>query len=327
MVASSRWPGTKLATVMVMRRWLVVVMFVALCGVPASYAQRLQASPARPTLLERARNLFRRPAPPVRNARRTDAVGALARRGMSRRRALRLGRALEVAGLEAAALSNAAVKALRAADAALASGHMSAAIRSFDRLGLGAEGRTLIEEALAREHGVTPVQVYRSPHALGPKGEILAPDYHGVVYHGTTRVSPREMVRHGLRARGRSLSLEDHVLANGEDSAFRGATLVLASPTRDSGALLWAGAGGWVYEIEGVPSWDVNKHLDGRIQRSGLSVRNPVRQEQEHAVLGHVPPERVRRYGRVVAHPRTGHLMVEQWFDNPKFVGAGSAVD
>jgi len=311
-----------------MARWLVFLLLAALVSAPASHAQSSRSAPARPTLLARARNFFlRRGAKPNVSPARIDPARALRERGLRARRAARLGRALEGARVSASSLSAADVRVLRAADAALASRRVSAAIRYIDRLGLGAQQGSAVEEALAEEHGVTPLHAYRAPYAIGPAGETLAPDYYGTLFHGTTAVSPREVLRHGLPARGRSLSLEDHVLVNNEDSAFRGATLMLVTPTRDSGALLWAGAGGWVYEIAGVASWDVNKHLDGRIQRSGMRVRNPVRAEQEHALLGHVPAERIRRYGRVVAHPRTGQLMIEQWVENPSFVDPGSAAE
>ena len=39
-----------------------------------------------------------------------------------------------------------------------------------------------------------------------------------------------------------------------------------------SGAVLWAGEGGWVFEIRGVPTWDVNKHLEGRVPRVSARV-------------------------------------------------------
>ena len=285
---------------------------------PVSYAQRAKPQQrAKPTLLRRAKDLLLGRSKP-RVVKQRDPAALLRKRGFGPGRAARISRALDAAKLDSASLSKADFKALRAADSALKSGRISAALRYLDRISLTSEVRVQLEGALAAEHGVTPLHVYRSPHALGPKGQKLEPDHHLDVYHGASGLSPGVVLRQGLPGRGTSLSLEEHALGK-PNSAFRGTTVLPVSPNGDSGAALWAGEGGWVFQLRGVASWDVNKHLEGGMRRSGLRISNPVRGEQEHAVLAHVPAERILRYGRVSAHPATGRLVVKEWHDNPHY--------
>lgn len=73
-------------------------------------------------------------------------------------------------------------------------------------------------------------------------------------------------------------------------SAFRGTTeQIFNNGHQRAGA--WADVGGWVYEIEGQPSWNVNQLLEGRVPKPGGGFEsNMMRAENEQAILATVPP-------------------------------------
>eukprot|EP00966_Prymnesium_polylepis_P313428 7242656-Prymnesium_polylepis.1 len=78
------------------------------------------------------------------------------------------------------------------------------------------------------------------------------------------------VLAHGLPARGTDPDLLRHAMQAG-NSAFRGTTKLITFPD-GGGAAAWADDGGYVYEITCVPSWDVNKHLQGRRRVTDLAV-------------------------------------------------------
>jgi len=152
-----------------------------------------------------------------------------------------------------------------------------------------------------------------------PVKRAVSPDTFGGGYHGTT-VTPAEVLRVGLQARGTNWNLTDHVLnpLTGT-SAFRGTTMMPSSPDGRSGAALWAGVGHYVYEIRGVPTWDVNRALEAtRVLPDGVHVGNPVHGELEYAIPGAIAVENIRRWGKVTETQR-GVAIVREWFDNPRY--------
>ncbi len=154
--------------------------------------------------------------------------------------------------------------------------------------------------------------------AIRPDGTPVAPDDFLGGYHGTTEVPPEIALARGLPERGTDLRLKEH--SEGErGSAFRGTTSVVSDPVNENGAAWWAGSGGWVYEIRGVPSWDVNLQLGGRVQLADGTFRgNLMSGENERAIPARVPPEHIRRWG-VVEETRTGKMIVREWHDNPGY--------
>src|SRR5205085_158150 len=126
-----------------------------------------------------------------------------------------------------------------------------------------------------------------------PDGRVVEPSaWGGKRHHGThdQDSSPDIVVEHGLPARGPNIDLREHILQY-KDRAFRGST-------SDPGAAAeWAGNEGWIYVIDGTPTWDVNKELDGFLEvLPGYREKVPTRGELEHAMLASVPRERIRGY-------------------------------
>lgn len=166
---------------------------------------------------------------------------------------------------------------------------------------------------------VSPATPERStePRAILPDGREIAPDSFSGGYHGTTDVPPEVALQDGLPERGTDWRLKEHSESAG-NSAFRGTTEVASDPVSGNGAAYWAGEGGWVYEIRGVPTWDVNSDLEGRVQTAAGFRGNLMFGENERAIPARVPPERIARYGKVV-EDSMGNLRVREWVANPGF--------
>jgi hypothetical protein len=165
-------------------------------------------------------------------------------------------------------LSPAQQEIASAADAAIAKGDMHAAIKHFDELkaqGVPADKVAQLEVASAQQHQRTPVDVYRQPRAILPNGQAVEGLNSGTVYHGTDQIPPEVAFEKGLPARGDNLDLLDHAEQRG-NSAFRGTNVWRISPLREGGPVYFAEEGGWVYEIDGVPAWDVNALLEGQVR-------------------------------------------------------------
>jgi len=155
------------------------------------------------------------------------------------------------------------------------------------------------------------------PYALLPNGRQIAPTGLVHVYHGTRRFVPTTVLWFGMPGRGNNFDLLAH--SNGaQDSAFRGATLVVSDPSRETGAAYWAGEGGWVFEIV-TYAFDVNLALEGRVKRGLQYGANDWRGENEYAIPAAVSPDRVVRYGQVQVSA-SGKLYVPQWIQNPNFI-------
>mmetsp|Transcript_49431 Transcript_49431/g.107070 ORF Transcript_49431/g.107070 Transcript_49431/m.107070 type:complete len:326 (+) Transcript_49431:209-1186(+) len=155
-------------------------------------------------------------------------------------------------------------------------------------------------------------------------GVYIPPDSCSGGYYGCdSTLDPERVLREGLMARGNNWDLLHHALQLG-GSAFRGTTELVTYPD-GGGAAAWADEGGYVYEITCVPTWDVNEALEGRREKTWLAgekhfAGNLVNGEHEGAIPARVPPEHIKRYGKVV-RSRSGMLYVprSQWVDNPRF--------
>ncbi|HBL15893.1 MAG: hypothetical protein A2X36_17595 [Elusimicrobia bacterium GWA2_69_24] len=161
------------------------------------------------------------------------------------------------------------------------------------------------------------------PKAILPDGTAIRPDSWEGGFHGA-EVTPEQIVaQHGFPARGTSEdwrllehSEEEHPEAK---SAFRGTTDIVSSRD-DTGAAYWADDGGYVYEIRGVPTWDLNSDLFGRVFRGGRYRGNLMSQEAENAVPAEIPLECIVRWGQVRSTSTgTPYVPESDWTPNPSF--------
>lgn len=156
--------------------------------------------------------------------------------------------------------------------------------------------------------------------AIDEQGRRVPPDMARSldIYHGNGGYTEADIPRlwdEGLPAkRGTDLDLAHHKLEHrdgqGPTTAFRGAAPYPGMP--GSTALTpveAADEGGLVFQIRGVPAWDVARHA-ARAERI-------VPGEVEYAILARVEPQHLVRIG-VVAANRLGAKFVARWFDNPK---------
>ena len=137
-------------------------------------------------------------------------------------------------------------------------------------------------------------------------------------YYGNGLLDPETVLREGLPHRGDDWDLLNHVLQRG-GSAFRGTTKQIVYPEDGVGAASFAGEDGIVYEVTCLPSWDVNKHLQGRVDDAlGRKGGNTVLGEHEYAVASRIPTSHIKRYGRGV-RSASGTLFVPRaaWVENP----------
>jgi hypothetical protein len=104
----------------------------------------------------------------------------------------------------------------------------------------------------------------------------LPPDTCMGGYYGNDFLDPEVVCREGLPARGEDWDLLRHAMeaTGGKGSAFRGTTKVVVDPGGGSGAALWADEGGVVFELANVPTWDVNKALEGRSENRRQRARS-----------------------------------------------------
>lgn len=126
---------------------------------------------------------------------------------------------------------------------------------------------------------------------------------------------------HGLESRGPNRSLQHHVDAN-PGRAFRGTTRFKVSPkgySEKAGALFWAGPDGWIYEIDGIPSWDIGQKLEGRWKwAEGVWGNPPTLGELEQSILAEVPRERIKGAYPVLENEKEGRLHGD-FIPNPNY--------
>jgi RHS repeat-associated protein len=188
-------------------------------------------------------------------------------------------------------------------------------VSQFKQLFMGAKPEVVQESKT--ENFREPEQISETAdYALDAKGEKVYPTGRDTVYHGTSEVTPEIALSEGLPARGTDLSLLNHVEAKG-NSAFRGATKVVATPDGEGGAAVWAGKGGWVYKLSSA-FWDVNNILEGRVETPTGFRGNRMFGEQELTIPAKILPEQIESYGQVSETSR-GVPIVRKWIENPNY--------
>lgn len=181
----------------------------------------------------------------------------------------------------------------------------------------GTDDLESLRDATKGNEGETPptgqVAGSAEPVAL-VNGKQVKPSHYGSVYHGND-LSPSEVqASGGLPAKGNNWDLVNHTeeinarVEGKNDSAFRGATTQMVTPDGERGAVHW---GEWVYEIRGMPTWDVNQVLEGQVQTAGGFRGALMSGELENAIPARVPITNIVRYGRVVTV--NGRLTVREW--------------
>ena len=134
-----------------------------------------------------------------------------------------------------------------------------------------------------------------------------------LLYHGTDKHPPHLVKIHGLPKKGADIDLINHAEQRNSNSAFRGATEHLLFPDNAAGAVLWAGLGGWVYQIENCSGYDVGMLLEGRVPNGKGGYRDPLMKELEIAIYAEVQLALIRKYG-VVSEGRGGRPRVSLAF-------------
>jgi len=198
--------------------------------------------------------------------------------------------------------------------------------------GLPSACTQLLRKQLLRKQTTAGVVV---PTGAAPSGlqdcgarigsSFIPPDScQGGYYGHDDTLSPASVLEHGLPARGSDWDLLRHAEQAG-NSAFRGTTKLVTFPD-GVGAAAWADEGGYVFEITCVPSWDVNKHLQGRRMVSDYATGasryggNLALGEHEHAIPARVPPEHIKRYGCVVLSAAGVPFVPRNaWVANPRW--------
>lgn len=163
----------------------------------------------------------------------------------------------------------------------------------------------------------------QEPKALLPDGTAIPPDSYLGGFHGAA-ISPDEVVRSGgFTARGpqEDWRLKEHSEGHSQpQSAFRGTTPFVTAPDGQGGAAAWADEGGWVYELHGVPTWDVNGDLEGRVETAGGWRGNLMHGEHEQAVPAKIPIECIVRWGQVSSSANgTPYVRSSSWTPNPRY--------
>lgn len=251
---------------------------------------------------------------------------------------------LEAAGVARARLagiSTQSAQTLAQVDALLSAGKVDDARAVLAGLGSDLTPDELdgVWKAMSKHHGVEAGTLPRTatsdaelpaakslnpaePYAILPDGTKIPPDDYAGGYHGTTDVAPEVALEQGLPAGGTDMRLREHAEAKG-NSAFRGTSNVPSDPVRETGPAYWADEGGWVYEVRDVPTWDVNKNLEGRVPVEGGGFRgNLMHGENERVVPREIPADKIYRYGVVVTDSK-GRLYVREWILNPNFKPRG----
>lgn len=159
-----------------------------------------------------------------------------------------------------------------------------------------------------------PKEEYPNFFAILPNGKEIAPSSFSGGFHGTKLFPPSQVFMSGFPSRGDNRNLLEHI-QGAENSAFRGSTNQVLT-LGNQGAAEWASEGGWVYQIEAVPTWDVDKELQGQVPRPGGFGDTPLKEELELAIPARIREYRIVRAGQVVLG-RGSRLTVKTWNDNP----------
>jgi hypothetical protein len=163
-------------------------------------------------------------------------------------------------------------------------------------------------DSLQTRPPVQPLPEPAEPVAILPNGKTIPPDSYGGGYHGTD-IPPDIAMKHGLPARGNDWRLLEHVY-NNPNTAFRGVTTQPTDPIGGQGAAAWAGEGGYVYEIRRIPTWGVNRALEGRVKTPEGFGGNIMHGENEYVIPARVPASSIVRCG-LVKMDKMGRLYVD----------------
>lgn len=174
---------------------------------------------------------------------------------------------------------------------------------------------TMPEVELPQREPAPIAQQRKVEYAINEWGKSVAAKTAGG-YHGVTEQNliPEVLFKNGMKGGGSNRNLAEHVVG-AEDSAFMG----LAPMPGGSGStglmtpVEFAGEGGWVVEIRGVPGWDTTLHAPKAV--AALS-----RGEAETATLRNVEGQYIYRVAQVVRDNR-GNLLIRKWVYNNDFIG------
>ncbi|UCP11543.1 hypothetical protein K5R88_07885 [Pseudomonas sp. MM213] len=148
-----------------------------------------------------------------------------------------------------------------------------------------------------------------------PNGAFEAPAKLGTQqYYGTSNLTPDVAFTKGLPLKGFCVDLLRHA-GKGRDSRFRGTTpFLMVNEALGQGAVCWADEGGWVYELDNIPGWDVEKLLAGKVPTANGFAGAPFPGEMEGAIDSWILPSMIRRAGKVERSRR--FLVVNEWTIN-----------
>ena len=145
-------------------------------------------------------------------------------------------------------------------------------------------------------------------------GKEVKPSHYGSVYHGNSLTPSEVQASGGLPAKGANWDLLNHTeeinarMGGTDDSALRGATTQLVTPDGENGAVHW---GDYVYEVRGMPTWDINQVMQGQVRTPGGFRGALMPGELESAIPARVPLANIVRWGKVVEV--RGRLTVLEW--------------
>jgi hypothetical protein len=188
-------------------------------------------------------------------------------------------------------------------------------------------GSSLDDEVAATERAYA--EATKEPAAILPNGKPIKPTGYGGGFHcPREQVPPDVAFKEGLPARGGDMRLKQHTMPGSEGpdtvSGMRGTTPQPTAPgdTADAyqGAVHWGTEGEWVYQIDGVPTWDLAQALEGRLPLPDGSFGGKLHTiaELEGAIPARVPPERIARAGQI-GRADNGRLYVKTWIENPNY--------
>lgn len=156
--------------------------------------------------------------------------------------------------------------------------------------------------------------------AVLPNGREIRRTYVGDGFHGTSKFAPDSVLANGIPPKGADRRLYEHALGN-EASAFRGTTELPVISSSGQGAAYWADVGGWVYEVESVSMWALEKELQGQVPRPDGFGNCPNVGELEQATPARIDATQIVRAfvveaGRVRNGKQT--LLVKAWKPSPR---------
>lgn len=162
---------------------------------------------------------------------------------------------------------------------------------------------------------------YKEPvAAVLPNGREIPCTFVGDGFHGTSKYTPEQVFADGIPPKGNDRRLYEHALGN-ESSAFRGTTAYPSISPNGQGAVYWADVGGWVYEIEHVPMWSLEKELQGQVPGPTGFENCPNVGELEQATPARIEVNRIVR-AFVVEAGRVRHgqqlLLAKLWKPSPR---------